>query len=135
MSNSPNLNSARNEKVLIVDDSRIMRDFLRKMLAELGFNNFVEADSAQDTLAKYNSEQPKLIFLDIELDEDDGLAVFEQLLAIDSQVKVAIVSAHSTIDNVKKAMGLGAKGFLVKPFSPKKLILTLKNMGCEFKGI
>ena len=86
MSNSPNLNSARNEKVLIVDDSRIMRDFLRKMLAELGFNNFVEADSAQDTLAKYNSEQPKLIFLDIELDEDDGLAVFEQLLAIDSLI-------------------------------------------------
>ncbi|MER2493599.1 response regulator [Catenovulum sediminis] len=122
----------RGEKVLIVDDSRIMRDYLRQMLLELGFNSFVEADSAVDTYKRYEIDKPDIVFLDIELNEDDGLMVFERLLQNDPKANVAIISAHSTIDNVKKAMGLGAKGFLVKPFNPKKLFITLKNMGCDF---
>lgn len=134
MSDKKNLTPLRSEKVLIVDDCRIMRDYLRQMLVEMGFSRFIEADSGQETLAKYQTEQPNIVFLDIMLDEEDGLAVFEQLLTKDANAKVAIISAHSTADNVKKAMALGAKGFLVKPFQPKKLFVTLKNMGCEFSG-
>ncbi|WP_440904181.1 response regulator [Catenovulum sp. SX2] len=134
MNDKKKLTPLRSEKVLIVDDCRIMRDYLRQMLLEMGFSRFVEADNAEETLEKYQTEQPNIVFLDIMLDEEDGLIVFEQLLAKDANAKVAIISAHSTADNVKKAMSLGAKGFLVKPFQPKKLFVTLKNMGCEFVG-
>ncbi|EWH11020.1 chemotaxis protein [Catenovulum agarivorans DS-2] len=134
MNDSKKITPLRGEKVMIVDDCRIMRDYLRQMLLEMGFSRFVEADCADETLSKYASEQPDLVFLDIMLDEEDGLQVFEQLLAKDAKAQVAIISAHSTADNVKKAMLLGAKGFLVKPFQPKKLFVTLKNMGCKFVG-
>lgn len=134
MNDKKKLTPLRSEKVLIVDDCQIMRDYLRQMLLEMGFSRFVEASNAIETLEKYQTEQPNIVFLDIMLDEEDGLAVFEQLLAKDANAKVAIISAHSTADNVKKAMLLGVKGFLVKPFQPKKLFVTLKNMGCEFVG-
>ena len=134
MNDKKKLTPLRSEKVLIVDDCQIMRDYLRQMLLEMGFSRFVEASNAIETLEKYQTEQPNIVFLDIMLDEEDGLAVFEQLLAKDANAKVAIISAHATADNVKKAMLLGAKGFLVKPFQPKKLFVTLKNMGCEFVG-
>lgn len=125
------LTSNRQEKVLIVDDARLMRDFLRNMLSELGFNDFIEAENRQETLNKYNSESPDIVFLDIELEEENGLDVLTELKELDENAKVAIVSAHSTIDNVRKAMGLGAKGFMVKPYKPKKLVSTLKNMGVD----
>ncbi|WP_016955677.1 response regulator [Catenovulum agarivorans] len=134
MNDKKKLTPLRSEKVLIVDDCRIMRDYLRQMLLEMGFSRFVEAENAEETFERYQTEKPNIVFLDIMLDEEDGLAVFEQLLARDANAKVAIISAHSTADNVKKAMSLGAKGFLVKPFQPKKLFVTLKNMGCEFIG-
>ncbi|MCU4675452.1 response regulator [Catenovulum sp. 2E275] len=120
--------TVRPHRVLIVDDSRVMRDFLRKMLIELGFNHFIEASNAKDALAKYQQEQPHFTFLDIELGDESGLDVFEEILAEDIEAKVTIITAHSTIGNVKKAMSLGAKGFLVKPFQPQKLLLAVKNM-------
>lgn len=120
--------SARPEKVLIVDDSRIMRDFLRNMLVELGFNHFIEASGARDALFKFEVDQPHFIFLDIDLGEDNGLDIFKRILEQDQDAKVTIISAHSTVDNVKQAMQLGAKGFLVKPFNPTKLVAAVKNM-------
>ena len=118
----------RPHKVLIVDDSTIMRDFLRKTLIELGFNRFFEASNTADAFIKYQQEQPHFTFLDIELGDDSGLDVFEAILAEDQDAKVTIITAHSTIDNVKKAMSLGAKSFLVKPFQPQKLLMAVKNM-------
>ncbi len=132
--NSPTgLTSSRPEKILIVDDARLMRDFLRNMLVELGFSDFIEADNATDTLKKYQSEKPALVFLDIELEEENGLDVLSDLKELDAEAKIAIVSAHSTIDNVKVAMSRGAKGFIVKPYQPKKLIATLNNLGVTIK--
>ncbi|AWB64992.1 two-component system response regulator [Saccharobesus litoralis] len=121
--------TTRPEKVLIVDDARLMRDFLRNMLLELGFGNFSEAENRKDTLRKFKEEKPDVVFLDIELEEENGLEILAQLKEMDAGANVAIVSAHSTIVNVRKAMDLGAKGFMVKPYKPKKLVATLKNMG------
>ncbi len=105
-----------------------MRDFLRKMLIELGFNHFIEANNAPDAFTKFKQEQPHFTFLDIELGDDNGFDVFDAILACDEDAKVTIISAHSTVDNVKKAMSLGAKGFLVKPFQPAKLLAAVRNM-------
>lgn len=129
MSGASAIANGRPEVIMIVDDSRLMRDFLRNMLAELGFNKFIEAETRSETLRKYKDESPDLIFLDIELEEEDGLEILDTLKKSNPDVKVAIVSAHSTIENVRKAMMLGAKGFIVKPYKPKKLISTLKNLG------
>ncbi|NTS76082.1 response regulator [Catenovulum sp. SM1970] len=122
---------SRKEKILIVDDAKLMRDFLKNMLNELGFDNFTEAETAAETLNQYQSDKPDIVFLDIELETENGLDVLVDLKKLDAEAKVAIVSAHSTITNVKKAMELGAKGFIVKPYKPKKLVSTIKNLGIE----
>ncbi|WP_111977278.1 response regulator transcription factor [Algibacillus agarilyticus] len=119
----------REQSILIVDDARLMRDFLRNMLTELGFSRFIEAETKAETLRKFENEKPDIVFLDIELEEDNGLDILQLLRKMDEDSKIAIVSAHSTIVNVRKAMDLGAKGFMVKPYKPKKLISTLRNMG------
>ena len=68
-----------------------------------------------------------MIFLDIELPDGDGKELIAQINEMSPETNVVMVSAHSGVDNVKDAIDKGAKGFIVKPFTPKKIAAMLKK--------
>ncbi|RXF01688.1 response regulator, partial [Pseudoalteromonas phenolica] len=71
--------------------------------------------------------------LDIELPDGDGKELIAEINKINENINVVMVSAHSTVDNVKDAIERGAKGFVVKPFSPKKIAAMLKKFYPELE--
>jgi two-component system chemotaxis response regulator CheY len=113
--------------ILIVDDVGTVRSFLHQTLTHLGIEHVKEASTATQCIKACEENHFDIIFLDIELPDGDGKELIARLTDINPHVNVVMVSAHSTVENVKDAIERGAKGFVVKPFSPKKIAAMLKK--------
>jgi two-component system chemotaxis response regulator CheY len=113
--------------ILIVDDIGTVRSLLHQTLIRFGLSKIDEAASAQSCLEKV-SNQYDLIFLDIELPDGDGSELIHDINEISPSTNVVMISAHSTLENVKGSIERGAKGFVVKPFSPEKIAGVLKKL-------
>ena len=113
--------------ILIVDDVGTVRSFLHQTLMHLGIENVDEAANAAQCMSACANKEYDIIFLDIELPDGDGKDMIADINSQLPEANVVMVSAHSTIDNVKDAIDKGAKGFVVKPFSPKKIAAMLKK--------
>lgn len=120
--------------ILIVDDVSTVRSFLRQTLMHLGIDNVKEAATAAQCISECRSVNYSIIFLDIELPDGDGKELLAQIYELNPETNVVMVSAHSTVENVKDAIDKGAKGFVVKPFSPKKIAAMLKKFHPEIEG-
>ncbi|WP_289097133.1 response regulator [uncultured Pseudoalteromonas sp.] len=119
--------------ILIVDDVGTVRSFLNQTLMHLGIDNVREASTAAQCLSACKEKELNIIFLDIELPDGDGKEIISQINEISPEANVVMVSAHSTVENVKEAIEKGAKGFVVKPFTPKKIAAMLKKFYPELE--
>jgi DNA-binding response OmpR family regulator len=108
-------------KILIVDDSALMRRLLRRMLESRGYL-IVEATDGALALQGYTAEQPDIVLLDLNLGATSGLDVLAQLRTLDGDVRVVMVTAD-TEDSTRIAVAhAGARGFLTKPFEPQTVV-------------
>lgn len=112
---------------LIVDDVSSVREFLRQTLVHLGVSDIYEASNGEAAVQSFKQNRPDVVFLDIELPDMDGQSILKQIKVAKENAFVVMVSAHSSVDNVKTAISNGASGFIVKPFSPKKITSVLKK--------
>lgn len=114
--------------VLIADDAGASRELLAAILRNFaGPLDVREARHGQEALAMWHQLRPRITLLDIDMPEIDGLSVLRQLRAIDDQAFIAIVSAGSSVDNVKQALSLGAAGFVIKPYKPRRIVDLLER--------
>ncbi|MBU2884025.1 response regulator [Psychrosphaera sp. B3R10] len=116
-----------NLSFLIVDDVAMVRDFLRQTLVNMGANNIFEASTGEGGMQSFNKNLPDIIFLDIELPKSNGQQILKEMRLIKPNAFVVMVSAHSSADNVKTSIELGASGFVVKPFTSQKIRSVLKR--------
>jgi two-component system chemotaxis response regulator CheY len=110
--------------VLVVDDLPIMRSLLVSTLRSLGIDNIQEAGDSRTALALFKKGKTNIAFLDINMPDMDGLTLMTKLRDIDPAIFVIMVSGESSLTNVKKSIALGAKGFIVKPYTSGRV----KNM-------
>jgi len=108
-------------KVLIADDVVEMQELLKQSLHGLGCNVDAIVSNGHEALKQINLIQPDIAFLDIDMPIKTGIDVLEELSVSSLQVYPVIVSGLSTTVNVKAALELGAKGFVVKPYTLSKL--------------
>ena len=117
-------------KILIVDDEEILRKIYTDRLTFEGFAIENAADG-EEALAKVKSFGPNLILLDILMPKLNGLQVLEQLNADPSlkAIPVIVLSNVANDENIKKALTLGAKDYLLKTnFSPNEIINKIKTL-------
>jgi len=120
--------SERSEKVLVVDDAQFMRYTIKKILAKFGFTNVYEAENVENAIKVYQAESPDLVTMDITMPGDSGIEGLRQIKQINAQAKVIMVSAASQKDKVIEALTLGAKHFIVKPFTDDNFIATIDKV-------
>ncbi len=108
-------------KVLIVDDSLIIRQAIQKNLTEYPVEVVGSAGDGKMALKMFKETEPDIVTLDITMPELDGLTVLEEMLKIKSDAKVMVVTALKDKATGLKAIQLGAKSFISKPFTPEKL--------------
>lgn len=113
------------KKILVVDDSALMRKVLRDILEAEGFSNILEAANGQEALEVCAREKPELMFLDIIMPEVSGMDVLRELGGAVPTIVVSAVGQHAVIDEAKK---LGALDFIVKPFDKNRVVDRAKKL-------
>ena len=108
-------------KLMIVDDSSIIRQVILKYLKNLNVELVGTASNGKEALEAFKKTSPDIITLDITMPELDGLSVLEEIMKINSAVKVMVVTALNDKATGLKAIKLGAKSFVGKPFTEEKL--------------
>jgi DNA-binding NtrC family response regulator len=114
------------EKILVVDDERLVRWSLRQKCEEWGYH-VVEADSGEPALKLAPHESPDLVLLDVRLPDMSGLDVLAQLRKNGDARAVIMITADPQLDDVKHALKLGAYDFVGKPIDFDELHVAIKN--------
>jgi two-component system chemotaxis response regulator CheY len=108
-----------NLNVLIVDDLGSVRKVLRKILAELGAKQVIEAVDGEEALQKITSGGYDLVISDWEMPKINGVDLIKKLRAEEktSKLPFIMITAHGTKESVIAAVQAGVSNFIVKPFS------------------
>lgn len=123
--------AARTARILIVDDALFMRKMLTDIIKKDGFEVCAEAENGKEAIEKYKELKPDAVTMDIimpKIDEIDGIAAVKEILKIDPQAKIIMVSAMGQHSLVIEAIQAGAKDFIVKPFQPSRVIEALRRI-------
>lgn len=116
------------KNILIVDDAMFMRVVLKNILVNGGYNVVGEASNGVEAIEKYKELSPDIVTMDITMPVMDGIIALEELIKVNSEVIVCMVSAMGQdqiiIDSIKK----GAKEFIVKPFQADDVISKIGKL-------
>ncbi len=108
-------------KVLLVDDSKTMRNIQRGILGQLGYADVAEAVDGQDALDKVATFNPDLILLDWNMPNMDGLTFAKQYRASGKRTPIIMVTTEAEKSRVVEAIKAGVNNYVVKPFTPNVL--------------
>jgi two-component system chemotaxis response regulator CheY len=113
--------SMDNVRVLIVDDSSVMRKIVERSLRQAGINlgQVFEAGNGAEALALLKKERVDLIFCDINMPVMDGLELLRQLRGVENakEARVVMITTEGGETHVSRALEAGAAGYMRKPFT------------------
>ena len=115
-------------KLLIVDDSHTIRQAIEKNLSNSNIEVIGHAGDGKTAIDLFKDLKPDVVTLDITMPEMDGITVLEQIMKINPKVKVMVITALKDKTTGLRAIQIGAKSYLVKPFTPDKLKLAFNRM-------
>lgn len=119
-------------RVMIVDDSRSMRAFVRRVMDLSGFevDSCLNAANGAEALALLNEQTVDIILTDINMPEMNGEDFVRQMAERVElrSIPVVVVSTDGTQNRIRRLLDLGAKGYVVKPFSPEALRAELERV-------
>ena len=113
-------------KILIIDDERSIRNSLKEILADEGYDVDVAENGAQGC-AMVDKEKYSVIFCDIKMPEMDGMEVLDRLAAMGVDSAVIMISGHGDIDTAVECIKKGAFDFIQKPLDLNRILITIKN--------
>ncbi|MEA2460408.1 MAG: cyclic di-GMP phosphodiesterase [Actinomycetota bacterium] len=122
---------ASTAKILVVEDQETNLLLLEQLLVRNGFPNVKLTADSRQALPLFLSFQPDLVLLDLQMPHLDGFAVLEQLqsrIRPDVYLPVLILTADISPDARTRALAMGARDFLTKPFDPTEVLLRIKNL-------
>ena len=111
----------KDAKILIGDDSILARKQLKDVLSSMGAAHFIETVNGKETVEKYISEKPNIVFLDIIMPIKDGITAVKEIMAADPEALIIIVSSVGTQHQLKAAIEAGARDFIQKPINAEQI--------------
>ncbi len=121
------MTESRAIRVVLVDDHQLVRAGIGALLRELPEVEVVSEGSDGEAAIRLVHELiPDVIFLDLVMPGMSGLVVLERIIGQHSELKVIILSMHSSEEHVVRALQLGAAGYMLKDVAPEELPLALK---------
>jgi signal transduction histidine kinase/ActR/RegA family two-component response regulator len=122
---TPNADNGH-EVVLLIDDEKDIIKISREVLQTRGYR-VITARSGEEGIAKYLENHVDLVLLDISMPGIGGVKCLRQIINLNPEAKVIIISGYLSNGRIEKAMSLGAKAFLTKPYSIEDLWTTVRT--------
>ena len=120
-------------KILIVDDSRLVRIKLKAELFDRG-HTVIEARDGEEALMFIADKSPDAVFLDIILPKLDGCSVLRRLRAVHPNLPVVMLSTAASAENIACASENGALMFIQKPYADDEITAALTKMRQYVEG-
>jgi two-component system, NtrC family, response regulator AtoC len=108
------------DKILIIDDKHSILESLEMFFAEKGYRVY-KADTGATGMALFNRHEPDVVILDIRLPDTHGIALLEQIQALEKPAKVIMITAFQDMETTIAAMKLGAYDYIHKPLDVDKV--------------
>jgi two-component system chemotaxis response regulator CheY len=116
------------KKIMIVDDSLIVRVNLKRIFEKKGYQVVAEAADGQDAVEKYMKYHPDLTTMDITMPVLDGISALQNIRLIDSNACIVMISALGQEKKIIEAVNNGARHFIVKPFDENDVINKIDSI-------
>lgn len=122
------------KRLLIADDSVLIRRMIAEVLTQSGWVVVGEAGNGAEAVEKYKELRPDAVTLDIVMPGTDGLYALDGILAFDPHARIVVVSALNQTKLISEAIRKGAHDFIAKPFLPEQLQETVNAVLGETVG-
>ena len=115
-------------KILVVDDSKLARLTIIKTVKRIEPSaDFFEAENGLIGLEKFKQEKPRVVFLDLTMPVMDGYQLLKEIMAIDPDAQIIVVTADIQSQAQERVLKAGAKNVYPKPISDDKMLNIFKN--------
>jgi two-component system, cell cycle response regulator DivK len=116
------------KRILVVEDQPDNRQIIRDMLAPTGYE-ITEVENGEDALAAIARQRPDLILMDIQLPVMDGYEATRRIKADPAlrSIPIIAVTSYALSGEEKKARAAGCDEYVPKPFSPRELLVKIRN--------
>ena len=114
--------------VLIVDDVPFVRKTLVEILTEAHYQVVGEAADGIEAIAMYTQLRPDVVTMDIVMPKMSGIEATQRICKMDKDAKIVIISAMAQVNLIMEAINVGAKDYLLKPFSSADVKKTLERV-------
>jgi len=114
-------------RVLLIDDSKTIRNIQKSVLAQLGATETAEACDGQDALSKVEAFGPDLILVDWNMPIMDGITFVQKFRAQGKKTPIIMVTTEAEKTRVVEAIKAGVNNYVVKPFTPESLAERVKE--------
>ncbi len=115
-------------KVLIVDDAAFMRNMLKDILEEEGYEVAGEAANGEEAVSKYMELRPDVVTMDIVMPLKSGIEAVHEIVSFNKDAKIVMCSALGQESLVMEAIEAGAKDFITKPFKKENVLEIIKKL-------
>lgn len=119
-------------KILIVDDSLIIRKKIKKIVENLGHEVAGIAKTGQEAIDIYSNAKADLVTMDITMPDMDGIEAVKQIMKIDKDAKILMVTSHGQEDMLIKSIQAGAVGYMLKPINEDKMAESIGEVFVEY---
>lgn len=121
-------------KILLIDDSKTMRNIQKSVLAQLGHTTVEEACDGQDALSKVGAYKPDLILVDWNMPNMDGLTFVKTYRQTNKTTPMIMVTTEAEKARVIEAIKAGVNNYVVKPFTPDLLSQRINETLAKCQG-
>jgi two-component system chemotaxis response regulator CheY len=114
-------------KILVVDDAGIIRRWCNRTLSEYG-HEVIEAADGREAVQLYLSHRPDGVLLDVTMPVMNGLAALDEIMKLDPEARVAMLTVMGQMETVVESKKLGARDFVLKPCEATRLVEAVNRI-------
>jgi two-component system chemotaxis response regulator CheY len=114
--------------IMIVDDSMIIRNTIKKIVEEQGHTVVATARNGREAIDVYEETNPDLVTMDITMPVMDGIHALKRIKKAYKDAKIIMVTSHGEEKLVMEAISYGAKGYILKPITAENIEQTISKV-------